>query len=62
VRFARKEGVMEVLIHNEKELRAIQKDAKMVAVFAHDLSERKRVELQRIANTNGIRVINGVRA
>lgn len=61
VRFARRDGAMEVLVHNEKELLALQKNAAQVAVFAHDLSSRKRVLLQKIASANGIRVINGAR-
>jgi ribosomal protein L32E len=61
VRFMRKDGTFEVLIHNEKELLAIPKDSKHVAVFAHDLSTRKKTFLQKIANQNGTRVINGMR-
>lgn len=62
VRFARKDGSMEVLVHNEKELLAVQKEAKQVAVFAHELSIKKKTFLQKIANGKGIRVVNKVSA
>ena len=61
VRFMRKDGTSEVLVHNEKELLAMQKDSKHVVIFAHGLSVKKKSFLQRIANDNGIRVINKVR-
>jgi len=61
VRFARKDGTWEVLVHNEKELLSVPKGEKHIAVFAHDLSVRKRAFLQKMANANGIKVANGPR-
>ncbi len=61
VRFARPEGKWEVLVHNSAELLSIQKSADKIAVFAHDLSKRKRAELQKLANSNGILVLNKVK-
>ena len=62
IRFARKDGSMEVLVHNERELLAVKSGAKQVAVFAHGLSVRKKMFLQKIANGKGIRVVNKVSA
>ncbi len=61
VRFMRKDGRMEMLVHNEKELLAVPKDKKNVIVFSHDLSKRKRIFLQKIADNNGMKVLNGMR-
>ncbi len=61
LRFARKDGAFEVLVHNEAELAAVQKDERHVAVFAHGISRRKRVLMQKIADSKGIRVLNKLR-
>lgn len=61
IRFARKDGTFEVLVHNEAELLAMQKDERHVAVLAHGLSTRKKSLLQKLAGSKGIRVINGPR-
>jgi len=62
VRFTRQDGTREVLIHNEKELLAVSSGVKEVAVFAHDISVRKRVALLKVANAKGIKVVNSVSA
>lgn len=56
-RFSRPDGTMEVLIHNEMELRAFPKGA-FVAVFAHDLGTKKRAILQKMADASGVKVAN----
>ncbi|MDE1855260.1 MAG: hypothetical protein KGH57_03010 [Candidatus Micrarchaeota archaeon] len=61
VRFARKEGMFELLVHNEAEMAAMQKDEKHVAVFAHGISRRKRALMQKLADSKGIRVVNRLR-
>lgn len=61
VRFARKDGSLEVLVHNEAELLAVPKGGRSVAVLAHSLSKRKKLELQKKASGAGISVINRVR-
>ena len=62
VRFVRKDGVIEVLVHNEAELLAVPKGGRSAAVFAHGLSRRMKLMLGRKAAGAGIRVINRVRS
>ena len=60
VRF-RKNGIeLEKVIHNERELLQIG-GGDVVAKFAHDISLRKRIALQEIADKKGIKVSNRVR-
>lgn len=58
VRFARRDGTFEHLVHNERDLLAIQGDKTRVAVLAHDLSRRTRESLQKTADARGIRIVN----
>jgi len=58
VRFARKDGTFEHLVHNEKELLAIAGDKTKVAVLAHGLSRRTWASLQMTAASKGIRIVN----
>lgn len=61
VRFARPDGRFEVLIHNEGELRQFMgSKSSSVIRFAHDLSVRKRLQLQKIAETNKLEIANRV--
>ncbi len=53
VRFARRDGTFEHLVHNERDLLAIQGDKTRVAVLAHDLSRRTRESLQKTADAEG---------
>ncbi len=62
VRFARKDGSIEVLVHNEAELRAVPKDGRRAVVLAHGISRRKKLDLEKKAAGMGIRVINRVRS
>ncbi len=63
VRFARQDGTMEVLVHNEREMRGLIEAKKgCVARLSHDLSVRKRLEIQRLADTHSIRIVNRVKA
>ncbi len=62
VRFTRKDGTLEFVIHNETELIGIAGKAGITAKFAHDLSRRKRAALQTVADSKGIRIANGSRA
>lgn len=59
-RFARRDGIREMLVHNEKELLAVPRNTEYVAVFAHDLSARKRKSFQKIADANGVKISNRV--
>ena len=59
VRFARPDGRFEMLIHNEGELRImIRSDPKKAVRFAHGLSRRKRLALQKIAAQHKLDVVN----
>ncbi len=62
VRFRRPDGSVEMLIHNEKELRDViankGEKAEVTIVFAHDLSSRKATLLHKIAESNGLRTAN----
>lgn len=58
VRFARKDGTFEHLVHNERELLAIAGDKTKVAVLAHGLSRRTWASLQKAAASKGIRIVN----
>jgi ribosomal protein L32E len=62
VRFARKDGALEVLVHNAAELLSVPRDGRSAAVLAHGLSRRTKLELEREAAKAGIRVINRVRS
>jgi large subunit ribosomal protein L32e len=60
IRGLRQEGRRSILINNRKELEAADsKDA--VFVFAHSLSRKTRLELQKIADAKGLDVANRVR-
>ncbi|MDE1845774.1 MAG: hypothetical protein KGH53_00610 [Candidatus Micrarchaeota archaeon] len=63
VRYMRADGKKQVLVHNEKEMQGIvsQKPENTVVIFAHDLSKRKRIMLQAIADKAKIRVANKVK-
>lgn len=58
VRFSRPDGSFEFLVHNEKELLSVSSMPGYVARFAHDLSRRSRMELQKTADANKIKVLN----
>jgi len=61
VRFARKDGTFEVLVHNVAELAAMQNDGVHVAVFASGISKKKRALMQKLADSKGIGVVNRLR-
>ncbi len=53
MRFARPDGRFEVLVHNESELRQFMgSKSNAVVRFSHDLSRRKRLQLQRLAGSS----------
>jgi large subunit ribosomal protein L32e len=58
VRFARKDGTFEQLVHNERELLALAGDKTKVAVLAHGISRRTWESLQKAAASKGIRIVN----
>lgn len=61
IRYARPDGTFEALVHNQGELMAlIQGKDKRAVRFSHDLSSRKKVMLQEMAEKNGITVVNRV--
>jgi len=62
VRFARKDGSFELLVHSEKELLGISGDRKYAVVLAHGLSKRKKAALQKIAESKGMHVVNKAKA
>ncbi len=62
IRFLRPDGKSQVLVHNEKELNALEGKENIVAVFAHALSSRKRIAMQKVADAKKIRIANKVRA
>jgi ribosomal protein L32E len=61
VRFREGNGLIKMLVHNEKELLSLanKKDTYEI-VFAHDLSLRKKNALQRIADMHSMKVSNRV--
>ncbi len=60
IRFARPDGKKEVLVHNEKELLTLIQMENHVARFAADVSRKKRMILQKIADKERIRIVNRV--
>lgn len=58
LRFTRNDGTVGVLVHNEAEMLAVQKDKNHVAIFAHSVSRKKRVLMQKLADSKGINVLN----
>ncbi len=60
VRYARPDGTFEQVVHNEKELLLVMSMPGYSAKFAHDLSVRKRVTLQKIADEKKITILNRV--
>jgi len=60
VRFMRADGKQEILVHNESELMAVTKMdvTKVVAVISHDVSARKRIAMQAIADKSKLRIAN----
>ncbi len=62
VRFLRQDGTVEVVVHNKAELEMIVGKEGITAKFAHGLSNRKRVELQKIADEKKVRISNKLRA
>ncbi len=61
VRFKERSGMLKIIVHNSEELSAIKEKELYEVVFAHDLSKKKRMELQRIADARGIKVANRVK-
>lgn len=60
VRYARPDGTFEMVVHNEKELISMLSMPGYSAKFAHDLSERKKIALQKIADEKKITILNRV--
>ncbi|MGB9732780.1 MAG: eL32 family ribosomal protein [Candidatus Micrarchaeia archaeon] len=62
VRFREKNGLLKVVVHNKNELETlIGKKEEYEVVLAHDLSKKKKVEIQRIAEMHGFKVANKVK-
>ena len=63
IRFMRADGSREVLVHNEQELVQLTKNPVegMVVVIAHDISTRKRIVMQTVADKFKIRIANRVK-
>ncbi|MGI0141220.1 MAG: eL32 family ribosomal protein [Candidatus Micrarchaeales archaeon] len=63
IRFLRSDGSKQVLVHNEKELMDATKGdvTKVVVVIAHDISRRKRIAMQSIADKHKLRIANKVK-
>ncbi|MDE1851089.1 MAG: hypothetical protein KGH69_00155 [Candidatus Micrarchaeota archaeon] len=61
IRNARKDGTMEMLVHNMNELMMLKGKSDYSAVFFHGLSSRKRKELQKAADQHSIRITNRLR-
>ncbi|MDE1825465.1 MAG: hypothetical protein KGH77_03995 [Candidatus Micrarchaeota archaeon] len=63
IRFMRADGSREVLVHNEQELVALTKNPAdgMVVVIAHDISKRKRIAMQGVADKFKIRIVNRIK-
>lgn len=61
IRNMRSDGTFGILVHNESELRDAIGESSVSIIFAHDISKRKRIEMQKIADSKGKRVVNRVR-
>ena len=61
VRFKEKNGMLKIVIHNENELNQIIGKKDYEVVLAHELSKRKKMELQRLAEMHGMKVSNKVK-
>lgn len=60
IRFARPDGNREMLIHNESEMLMVAKMENHVARFAANISRKKRLMLQKVADKEKIRIVNRV--
>ncbi len=58
VRYARPDGRKEVLVHNQSEMQLVAHMANYVARFASGVSRKKRIELQKIADKENIKIVN----
>ncbi len=56
VRFRNKKGLLEVLVHNEKELLEQEGKQDIAVKFYHGISEKKKAILEEIARAHGIKV------
>ncbi|MDE1824558.1 MAG: hypothetical protein KGI00_02785 [Candidatus Micrarchaeota archaeon] len=61
IRNARPDGTMEMLVHNVSELMMLKGKSSYSAVLFHGLSSRKRMEMQKLADENRIRITNRMR-
>jgi large subunit ribosomal protein L32e len=60
IRFRRRSGKLEFLVHNVEELQKIPSKDEYIAVIAHDVGKKKRIEIIEIAKKLGIEVANDV--
>ncbi|MGC8676254.1 MAG: eL32 family ribosomal protein [Candidatus Micrarchaeia archaeon] len=60
-RFRNSSGMLEVLVHNEKELLALEGRSDVAARLFHALSARKKLALAKAASEHGIKIL-GVKA
>ncbi len=58
VRYARPDGSFELVVHNRQELLSVLSMPGHAAKFSHTLSERKRQQLLKTADEQGIKVLN----
>lgn len=63
IRYLRSDGKKEILVHNEKELHNVvaQKHQNAIIVIAHDISKRKRLVMQAVADKAGLKVANAIK-
>lgn len=62
MRYKRPDGKLEVLVHNESEMMSLAADPEnVVAMIAHDVSVRKRIAMQGIADKYKLKVANRVK-
>ncbi|MEM0087075.1 MAG: eL32 family ribosomal protein [Candidatus Micrarchaeaceae archaeon] len=59
IRFARPDGSREILIRDSNDLSKLIANREAVGRFSHALSKRKKIELQKVADANGIKIVNG---
>ncbi|MEM0074304.1 MAG: eL32 family ribosomal protein [Candidatus Micrarchaeaceae archaeon] len=55
-RFRNSKGLFEVLVHNEKELLALEHSPEYEARLFHALSHRKKLALSKLADEHGIKL------
>lgn len=58
IRFRRRSGKLEFLVHNVQDLQKIPSKEEYIAVIAHDVGKKKRLEIIKVAKDMGVEIAN----